>query len=167
MGSLSIMKIQLKKVLTKEVDLPLPTSYSIIELVTQGNELVEKLTDYLTDFTKGILDPTIANSNPSQFIYNLENNRLGDFSKRSIRLACHQEKVIGVLIALPDCNDMMHIFALHIAVEYRRKGVGSQLLLDFINIAYSKGMKEVILDVHKDNYPAYRLYKKLGFVETS
>jgi [ribosomal protein S18]-alanine N-acetyltransferase len=49
--------------------------------------------------------------------------------------------------------------------EYRNKGLGKTLMGKFFQLAVEKGYSRVSLSVDKRN-PAYRLYKKLGFVIT-
>lgn len=49
--------------------------------------------------------------------------------------------------------------------NFRKQGVGSMLLSKCINDMYLNNVKEIILDVHTDNKPAYNLYKKFGFGE--
>lgn len=47
---------------------------------------------------------------------------------------------------------------------YRNKGVGSTLLSRCINDMCISNVKDIILDVHLDNKPAYNLYKKFDFI---
>lgn len=47
--------------------------------------------------------------------------------------------------------------------EYRGKGIASNLINASINALLLKGYKEIDLFVSDDNFPAIRLYEKLGF----
>ena len=47
----------------------------------------------------------------------------------------------------------------------RNLGYGSQTLNQIISLAKEIGIKQVHLQVRKDNYPAIRLYKKYGFIQ--
>lgn len=132
-------------------------------MLLEGNELEEKLSEYLEAFIEGTLDPELAGKKPDKFISNLKENRLGDFSKRYINLAYDGEKVIGILIALPENEGRYHIFSVHVAKEYRKKGVGTALILRCINDMHEKNVQEILIDVHEDNTPAYNLYRKYGF----
>jgi len=48
----------------------------------------------------------------------------------------------------------------------RRTGAGSVLMERMIENAHSSGMTEIHLEVIKNNEPAYKLFKKNGFIET-
>ncbi|WP_138204352.1 GNAT family N-acetyltransferase [Haloimpatiens lingqiaonensis] len=90
---------------------------------------------------------------------------MGDFSKRYIIIAHDQNEAIGILIGIVKDEWLLHIYSLHVSPNYRSKGVGSALLSKCINDMYFNNIKEIILDVHIDNKPAYNLYKKFGFKE--
>ena len=47
--------------------------------------------------------------------------------------------------------------------EYRRHGIGRQLVQACIDHAAAQGAEHIILDVIDGNLPAYELYKRLGF----
>lgn len=157
------MKIQLKKSLTeKMMD---SYQYEVKELELEGSELEERLKYYLSKFSEGILDPDVAGRKPDKFVTNLQNGVLGDFSNRYIITASDSDEIIGILIGMPEENQRMHIYALHVCPQYRNKGVGSTLLSKCINDMYMNEVQDIILDVHISNSPAYNLYKKFNFIE--
>lgn len=47
--------------------------------------------------------------------------------------------------------------------EYRRRGIGQQLLLDALRAAEQQGLEKVELDVYATNAGAIKLYEKMGF----
>ena len=47
----------------------------------------------------------------------------------------------------------------------RREGLARQLMTCYIDLAASKGITDIFLDVAVDNLPAYQLYLQSGFVE--
>jgi ribosomal-protein-alanine acetyltransferase len=48
----------------------------------------------------------------------------------------------------------------------RRRGLGSRLLGEFLDLARSRGAERVLLEVRESNLAARRLYEKWEFVET-
>jgi ribosomal-protein-alanine acetyltransferase len=53
-----------------------------------------------------------------------------------------------------------------VAKEFRRRGVGTRLLNEFISHVRSTGGSQVFLEVRESNQSARRLYSTLGFEET-
>ncbi|ARC86367.1 acetyltransferase domain protein [Clostridium argentinense CDC 2741] len=127
----------------------------------------EKLIYCLSIFTEGTLDPDLAGKKPDKFITNLKNGIFGDFLKRYIIAAYDSDDVIGILIGFPEEGERMHIYSVHVSPKYRNRGAAPELLSTCINDMYMRNVKDIIIDVHADNKPAYNLYKKFGFVEFS
>ncbi|MCL7048535.1 hypothetical protein MKW94_016194 [Papaver nudicaule] len=50
-----------------------------------------------------------------------------------------------------------------VAESARQQGVGSNMLKFILEYAKGNGVTEVFLYVHRDNYPALELYRKMGF----
>jgi len=53
-----------------------------------------------------------------------------------------------------------------VADSVRRRGLGTRLLDEFLNIARVQGAKGISLEVRESNLPARRLYQKQGFFES-
>lgn len=155
------MKYTLRKNLT--VPVKVCSKWAVQELNLEGIELIEVLSELLSNVMEGILDPDIAGKKPDGYLNNLQNNRLGDFSKRYIIAALDNDRVIGLLIGLPEENQKLHIYTLGVLATYRKTGVGSILLARCINDMLERDLDEIILDVHGDNVPAFNLFKKFGF----
>ncbi|MBO5239781.1 MAG: ribosomal protein S18-alanine N-acetyltransferase [Lachnospiraceae bacterium] len=66
----------------------------------------------------------------------------------------------GGIIASIDTADIMNIGVLP---EYRRRGVGQQLLEALIIQAETCGCEQMMLEVRKSNTPAIQLYESNGF----
>ncbi len=48
----------------------------------------------------------------------------------------------------------------------RRRGLGSRLLGEFLNLVHERGGRQVFLEVRESNQAARKLYEKWAFVET-
>jgi ribosomal protein S18 acetylase RimI-like enzyme len=60
-------------------------------------------------------------------------------------------------------DDRGWIGGLGVAVAHRGKGLGEALMREVIEIARTRGLRELWLEVLTPNVPAIRLYEKLGF----
>ena len=59
-------------------------------------------------------------------------------------------------------TDMMNI-AVH--PDYRRQGIGEQLVVQLVEALKAKGNHSLMLEVRVSNEPARKLYEKLGFIQ--
>lgn len=139
------------------------SKWEVQELALKEEGLIESLKYYLSNVMEGILDPDIAGKKPDGFLNNLKSGKLGDFSQRYIITARDNNKVVGLLIGLPEETGKLHIYSMGVLVTYRGRGVGTTLLAKCINDMLKNNINEIVLDVHSDNVPAYNLYKKFGF----
>lgn len=77
------------------------------------------------------------------------------------------ENITGIIAIYANdyFNFISFISIFGVLQEYQGKRIGCNLLLKAINLAHNKGMKEIILNVHKKNYKAIKLYHSFDFVE--
>ena len=59
--------------------------------------------------------------------------------------------------------DEMEILTFGVIPEYRRQGMGIQLLNQMFEYAHQNSISKIFLDVVEDNIPAIKLYEKMGF----
>ena len=70
----------------------------------------------------------------------------------------------GKVIAYCYGEPSIGLVSLHVEKEYRRKGMGRDLMLQYIEAVSSHSKEDnVRFECHKDNEPALALYKSLGF----
>jgi ribosomal protein S18 acetylase RimI-like enzyme len=62
-------------------------------------------------------------------------------------------------------GDLLGIFAMLTLASVRRRGLGEAVLSSLVDAGRERGARTVYLQVERDNEPALRLYKKLGFQE--
>jgi ribosomal protein S18 acetylase RimI-like enzyme len=69
-----------------------------------------------------------------------------------------------VLETRPKIKHRANIFAMYVAPEYRKLGVGKKLMVAAIEkVKEINGIKRLYLTVNASNEPAKKLYKSLGF----
>jgi len=83
---------------------------------------------------------------------------------------CHvaliDERVVGWCDILPSFGQARrHVGTLGIGIvpEFRGRGLGAQLLVTAIDVAWARGLTRIELSVREDNLPAKALYERLGF----
>jgi ribosomal-protein-alanine N-acetyltransferase len=72
-------------------------------------------------------------------------------------------KVVGYLIGTLRWGASGHIMAIGVYPEYRKRGVGTALMVQILDILHMRGAKNVRLEVRKSNDVAQLFYQKLGF----
>jgi len=73
-------------------------------------------------------------------------------------------RVVGYT-GLFQVGDEGHITNLAVDFKYRRKGIGTLLVLSLIESATRRGIKRLTLEVRKPNLVAQEFYRKFGFRE--
>jgi len=87
-----------------------------------------------------------------------------------ILLAENNEKLIGYLTGSIIKNIWQHsgyIDDIFVNKKFKRKGIGSYLIKEFIKFLKHKKIKKCKLGVNIKNKKAIKLYKKLGFKKES
>lgn len=63
--------------------------------------------------------------------------------------------------------DRYEICDICVISTYRNHGIATQLLKSVVELGYANNINNITLEVRKDNIPAIKLYKKLGFSEVA
>lgn len=72
-------------------------------------------------------------------------------------------EIVGYLIGLVRWGDMGHILAVAVDKPYRRRGVGSALMINAIDRLSRNGADKIRLEVRAGNEAAQNFYGKIGF----
>ncbi|MDR1975507.1 MAG: GNAT family N-acetyltransferase [Campylobacteraceae bacterium] len=89
-----------------------------------------------------------------------------------VLLAKMGEEFVGLLVAFENFSTflvkpMVNIHDIIVLKEYRGQGIGRRLMEAVIDEAKRRGSARVTLEVREDNGVAQKLYRELGFKETS
>lgn len=71
-------------------------------------------------------------------------------------------RTVGTGLGILD-RDAVGVYAIHVAEDYRRRGVGSRIVRTILREAAERGAVSAYLQVVSDNAPAKALYRNLGF----
>jgi len=73
-------------------------------------------------------------------------------------------KIVGFLIGVRITTENAKVLMLSVSKQYRKQGVGSELLIRFLKETSKKKVKIVELEVRTDNKKAIDFYRKHGFI---
>ncbi|MCD5397773.1 ribosomal protein S18-alanine N-acetyltransferase [candidate division NPL-UPA2 bacterium] len=96
----------------------------------------------------------------NMFLQRLKDNRLSCF------LVVKMDKQVIGYGGFSTVLDEVHIDNLAIHPYFRRGKIGEKLITALLDLAKSRGIKKVALEVRAGNLPAQNLYGKLGFKVT-
>jgi ribosomal protein S18 acetylase RimI-like enzyme len=80
-------------------------------------------------------------------------------------LAWHGDRVVGQASLVAD-RDGTHELAIFLDGDYQGAGIGTRLTETLLSHGRERGVNDVWLLVERDNTPAIRLYREVGFVVT-
>jgi ribosomal protein S18 acetylase RimI-like enzyme len=80
-------------------------------------------------------------------------------------LAWHGDRVVGQASLVAD-RDGTHELAIFLDGDYQGAGIGTHLTETLLSHGRERGVNDVWLLVERDNTPAIRLYREVGFVVT-
>ncbi|RBI59703.1 GNAT family N-acetyltransferase [halophilic archaeon] len=80
-------------------------------------------------------------------------------------VAWHEESAVGHATLVPDEDD--YELAIFVLRKYQNSGIGTNLLETLLGLAQERGVERVYLTVERWNTPARKLYRKMGFEQTS
>jgi ribosomal-protein-alanine acetyltransferase len=77
-----------------------------------------------------------------------------------------QGTMVGFAIGMLEPHGVGHVIAVAVDPQYRRRGLGLQLMIEVETEFSRRGATLARLEVRTTNRPAHRLYRKLGYVVT-
>ncbi|HSZ02603.1 MAG TPA: ribosomal protein S18-alanine N-acetyltransferase [Terriglobales bacterium] len=89
----------------------------------------------------------------------------GDVPFRVVLVLEEEAAMLG-FVAGRAVGEEWEIENIAVAAPARRRGLGTRLLGEFLDLARGRGAEAVFLEVRESNFEARRLYEKLAFVET-
>ncbi|MHA1590679.1 MAG: ribosomal protein S18-alanine N-acetyltransferase [Candidatus Njordarchaeales archaeon] len=78
-------------------------------------------------------------------------------------VAEYKGQVLGYVAGRIEYNRLGHVITIAVHPEWRRRGIGTKLMLYIMKLFREYGCERVYLEVRVSNLEAIRLYEKLGF----
>ena len=148
-------------------DLPLPQGVEVRQVVPEHYRAIWSMAKEANRDHRDFLEEYYTEERYQEWL------RRPDFQPHLWQVAWAADEVVGAVRSyiLEDENrefDRLrgHTEHIHVAREWRRKGVASALLARSLSVLRDHGMKEATLDVDAENLSgALRVYERLGFEE--
>lgn len=90
-------------------------------------------------------------------------NRFYESFPEGFLVAEKLHKVVGFIVGIKTSNGVARITMLSINKKYRKQGIGSALLTQFLKEMSLQNIRQVELEVRINNDAAIKFYKKHGF----
>ncbi|MDH5815953.1 MAG: ribosomal protein S18-alanine N-acetyltransferase [Candidatus Nezhaarchaeota archaeon] len=78
-------------------------------------------------------------------------------------VALANKEVVGYVVGAKRSDKCGHVISIAVRSEWRRRGIGSKLMITLLNTFKKKGLKRAFLEVAVSNEGAIVFYKRLGF----
>lgn len=77
-------------------------------------------------------------------------------------VAEHKQQIVGFMI-YELCKSLMHVVNFAVHPDFRRQGVGTQMIQKLIDKLSQQRRREIVLEVRETNLPAQLFFRSLGF----
>ena len=94
-----------------------------------------------------------------------ETSFLSEFDRKSIIECCESDGRIVAFSVVSVSFDEGYLHLIAVDSNYRKQGIATKLLNHCEQLAKSRGICKVILDVRVSNESAIRLYEKCGYIK--
>lgn len=147
--------IKLRKATLKDVKIIDNFQYKVIEFERQFDPLISKSKDARFYPIKEV-KKMLRSKNNLFLLAEIDNKPVGmgfiEIKKKDSNWCIH--------------NKLAHIGLMFVEKEYRRKGIGQQIIQELIKWANKNKIKYIKLAVYTQNQNAIEAYKKVGFKES-
>lgn len=93
-------------------------------------------------------------------------NRFYEIFPKGFLVAEKLQKIVGFIVGIKTSNITSRITLLSVITDYRRQGIGSALITQFLKEMVIQKITKVELEVRVNNIAAVNFYKKHGFFIT-
>lgn len=161
------------KVLKHEQNINLDVGYSIVDWNNDFFEDAIKIVyNSFKNSTDAKFDPRfLSHEGVKDIIEKITNSIYGDFLPDITKVLLFEGNAKGICFANITAGTIANIPLIGIEKEHRKRGYGNLLLKSAVNslvqavINGEKAVSEVNASVETDNYPALKMYRKIGFKE--
>lgn len=150
--------------------LPMPEGYKITSWEAKYcDEMVNVINSAFKDTSDALFDPRFASKEGSMDILNkIVTGVYGKFLPDCTSVLLFNKKPVGICFANITAGKIANIPLIGMGKEHCSKGLGLSLLhatMKRLLSNHSNGLFEINASTETDNYPALKMYRRLGFKE--
>ena len=90
-------------------------------------------------------------------------NKFYELFSEGFLVAEKLHKIVGFIVGIKTSNGIARITLLSVDKKFRKQGIGSALITQFLKEMYLQNIRQVELEVRINNDAAIKFYKKHGF----
>ena len=159
-----------REIFNKFKPLPHPERYKIVGWDSKySNEMINVINTAFKDTSDALFDPRFSTIEGSADILNkIILSVYGKFLPDCTSVLLYNKKPVGVCFANITAGRIANIPLIGMGKEHCSKGLGLSLLHNTLKkmlSTYQKAFIEVNASTETDNYPALKMYRRLGFKE--
>ena len=159
-----------REIFNKYKPLPLPVGYKIVDWDSKySDDVISVINTAFQNTSDAMFDPRFATKEGSTDIFNkIVMSVYGKFLSDCTSVLLYNKKPVGICFANITAGKIANIPLIGITKEHCSKGLGLELLYHTMKrmlSRYSKSFTEVNASTETDNYPALKMYRRLGFKE--
>lgn len=159
-----------KEIFKKYTPLPLPEGYKITAWEAKYcDEMINVINTAFKDTSDAMFDPRFASKEGCTDILNkILTSVYGKFLPECTSVLLYNKKPVGICFANITAGRIANIPLIGMSKEHCSKGLGLSLLHTTLKKLLSKcasSLSEVNASTETDNYPALKMYRRLGFKE--
>ena len=148
----------------------LPDEYSIVKWDSRYNDdIVEIINNSFKDTSDALFDPRFLSKEGSKDILNkIVSDIYGRFLPDCTSILLYKNKPVGICFANITAGRIANIPLIGMGKEHCSKGLGEAMLyntLKSLTDSHLSMLAEVNASTETDNYPALKMYRRLGFKE--
>lgn len=172
---LSVVRFYFENTASREIfknykPLPLPDGYKIMSWESKyTDDIVNVINTAFANTSDALFDPRFLTQEGSKDILDkITNNIYGKFLPDCTSVLLYNDKPVGICFANITAGRIANIPLIGMGKEHCSKGLGLSLLhssMKKLLSYYGSTLSEVNASTETDNYPALKMYRRLGFKE--
>lgn len=162
--------IKSREIQARFTPVEIPEGYQIVSWeIKYNDEMVNVINYAFKDTSDALFDPRFASKEGSaDILNNIVSGVYGKFLPDCTTVLLYNDKPVGICFANITAGRIANIPLIGMGPEHCSKGLGAAILnmtIQRLLSSYGTTLSEVNASTETDNYPALKMYRRLGFKE--